>query len=177
MATVAHDPDGTPFTAADLAAHVERVERALAGAGMPEVLALLQRINAAAERVGLGAARIPFGLIGEPLDGGHDVLEVRPHVSCQPEHLVLTAETARGFDLVDFKVGKNSQFGGPECLPLDTFSVDAYARAGDRLSSVQAWHGTDVCYPGMSISLYVHALRRGPLQFRGLLWCRVRWSP
>ncbi len=177
METTTHDTDTRPFTVADLAAHVERVEHALATAGMSEVLALFHRLNAAAQRSGLGGSRIPFGLIGQPIDRGQDLVEIKPQIWCQPEHLVLTAETARGFELVDFKVGKNSQFGGLECLPLDTFSVDSYARGGERLSSVQAWHGTDVCLPGMPITLFVHALRRGPIQFRGLLWCRGRWMP
>lgn len=162
-------------TPADVAAQIARVLEAFKRIDAPELRALLERLIEDARAAGLGASTLPLALVCEERVTRRELFEVASYsvqVPCRPEHLVLTPETARSFDLYDFQVGRRSQLPAPGLLPLDTFSVE-YVGPG-RLSELQRWKG-DECPVGMAVRLVVR-LRpevEGAM-FRGLLWCSVK---
>jgi hypothetical protein len=153
------------------------VEAAFEKLDVPDLRRHLRSLLDEASRAGLvgGAGRFPLPLIAEPAELAGQSWHVeapRVQVYATPEHLVLSPDTARAYELHDFKVGKNTQFIAPGPLPLDTFSVE-YAK-NERLSDLQRFR-CDECPPGIDIHLVValrHAAPRAP--FRGLLWCGVR---
>jgi hypothetical protein len=115
--------------------------------------------------------RLPFGLSCRPLWPGERVAltDIQPELPFRPSHLVVTPEVARGFELVDFRIGNVGQIlGGGAPLPLDTFSIEY--KKNDSLDSLQGWQG-NTCDVAQKIKI---AVRRTPdgaaVAFRGLLW-------
>ena len=65
--------------------------------------------------------------------GGEEwVLRGRSSVVFRPTHLVVPRHTAPWFDVLDLKIGKNSQFAGEGGVPAACFAGDVDAFSADR---------------------------------------------
>jgi len=161
--------DGVVENAADVAAQIDKLCKSLDKFDARELHAMVSRLRDRA-RDRLGSALLPMGLIGEVV-GSSVMIILTPWIPCRPRYLVLEPETARSFDLIDYKLGNIAQSpdGGP--VPLDTFSVE-YAGKNDILPVLQRWDSNqrwDVAI--RSCFLFErHADAPHVEKFRGLLW-------
>lgn len=89
--------------------------------------------------------------------GGNVVLTQRPQVIWRGERLIIAASIAGSFDVVDLKIGKNSQFAASGSVPGDMFTPDA---VGVELHM-------DTATPGQDVFLSVQNVSGAPLVFRG----------
>jgi hypothetical protein len=174
---------------ADIAQHTANLRKILDKVQAPELARLLRSLEQHAGDAGLGDKYMPIGLIGDVPVGGSSYIEAPSvQLECRPDYLVVSPDSARFFELLDLKVGKDSQLISSGIIPLDTFSAEYLHN--DRLSAIQRWKGADWCSPGLRLSVVVQptkAMREaregrmptaslGPdtLPFRGVLWCQVR---
>jgi hypothetical protein len=135
----------------------------LAERGLPRRLELLLP-NHVVERV----FQLPYGLVGPKMPlGVLHVVEMRTPFLFRPEHLVVSPETARAFEVQSFLVEDQQQLGASP-LPLETFSIE-YDR-NMRLTKLVGWQG-DTCKPGRPVELEVRRVGpEGEIGFRGVLW-------
>lgn len=143
---------------------------------------LLDHLSRLGEKIAAPVGRVPFPLVGESDATGTVYFKLLPWCRVRLTHFVLEPDTARAFELVDFKVGRNGQSpgfvdGAYSALPLETFSIE-YMR-DDVLAKAQEWV-TPIAEPGMCIEVTAE-LRpdvgkgklggRAGVRFRGLAWC------
>lgn len=140
------------FTEADYRAYIDGVSKALAGS--EQLLAHIQNI----ERVsGLGhARRYPLPFVGSSSHANPQKISVRTQLAFRPTHLVVDPFIAHTYDLLDFVVGNRSMLLNADPLPLETFSVEAYARE-KTLIDVQKWKGIPTIPVGCDITLVVQS--------------------
>jgi hypothetical protein len=165
----ADDAHEGAISIADLAAHVDRIERAL---GSEDLAGLVRRIHNLLPKV---KERVALPLVAESEENNHGGICVflESYVGFQPTHIVLSEEAARAFELVDWKIGCRSMNLAGGNLPLETFSIKHMAN--DQFAMVNEWTNAPKMYPGIRLTMYVQ--RRAHPQnglylgeFRGLLW-------
>lgn len=83
----------------------------------------------------------------------------QPQVIFRAERLIVKSSIAASFDIIDVKVGKNSQFAAAGPVPADSFSPNA---VGIRLKC-------DTATPGMNIVVTVENTGGADLFFRGAI--------
>jgi hypothetical protein len=165
------------LTPGDLAAHVDKVLKAL---GDSNLIGLVRRLHALQENQGLNSGlleRVPFAISDEgKRDSAGIILE--PFVTCVVSHLVLDHESSMAWQLSDFKVGNIACLSpgwSHTPLPLETFSIQ-YMQ-DDRFAAVQRFRSARA-YPGSKIYLLFEKRKEikvaAPL--RGLLWAEILWS-
>ena len=125
--------------------------------------------------------RIPLGLVPslthvregkEPTfvieEGENGVFVGTPYVDVKVTHLILTEEAAEHFDMMDLKIGKDSQLLTSESIPLEFFSVAHNEKVLARVAEIRS----EKCSEDKVIGVF--ARRRvdgqGPKSFNGLLW-------
>jgi hypothetical protein len=173
------------WTRADIAAQVERVRVMLKTSGLgPNLLRLFETVENLAAELDKDTRNVPFGLLPTKDDEARAAFcagemvalkPLRPMIYATPRYLVLPPPIAEAYELVDFKVGKNSQlFDDGFPVPLDTFS--AAFLANDRLSNLQEWKGADGCPPGVRIEMLVQPRTNTAMPFRGVLWCECSFA-
>jgi hypothetical protein len=172
------------WTRADIAAQVERVRVMLKTSGLgPDLLRLFETVEKLGAELDEETRNVPFGLFPTKEDeargpfhaGEIMALEpLRPMIYATPRYLVLPPPIAELYELVDFKVGRDSQLLGGFPVPLDTFS--AAFLANDRLSKLQEWKGADGCLPGLDMHIFVQPRKTVAMPFRGVLWCECSFA-
>jgi hypothetical protein len=157
------------YTNEDLAAHVDRVIKALKKTGTTDLVALVERLTSIT-KVNYRET-CPFGLIKDPENGIVEI-QMQPDVGCKLTHMVLSPETAKSYDLEYFVISNVHQFQGGNPIPLEPFSIE-YMQ-DDRLASCMKWE-TVTLGPGNRFTI-IAKLRKGfePVQFRGILWAKMK---
>lgn len=108
--------------------------------------------------------QFPIGFIREDIDPGEEVdIEVKPQVFFRGERLALPPSTARHFDIMDIKVGKDSQLAATGTMPGESFSALA---VGVRME-------LDTAKPGIVITLRVRNVDTIPHDFKAVMYGAV----
>jgi hypothetical protein len=143
----------------------------LALSGVPSLLRHLER-NLPLEK----ASKIPMGLMSEAFVDPGKATEIRlkPITSIQPYAMVLEDETARRFNVLEFRIANVTNMAAFDPIPLDTCAVRYFADAKEpaKLLDVQDWGGGIVATPGTRLRILVANTSQEPWQFRGILWSR-----
>lgn len=157
------------YTNEDLAAHVDRVIKALKKTGTTDLVALVERLTSMTKAN--YQETCPFGLIKDPENGIVEIT-MQPDVTCKLTHMVLSPETARSYDLEYFQMANVHQIQGINPIPLDPFSIE-YMQ-DDRLASCMKWESVTLT-PANRFTICAR-LRKDfvPVQFRGVLWAKIR---
>ena len=166
------DPKDVKLTQGDLAAHVDRVVKALGGS---DVAGLVRRLSVLEREAVKPDGRMPFAIVGDPpIDGRGASISLEPTIPCEVGHLVLSDESSKTWELSSMVVNRTYLSPGEDrskpfqCLPLETFSI-RYMQ-DDRFGAVHRFKSERV-YPGSKIHL-TFQLKEGaaPCQLRGVLW-------
>ena len=105
--------------------------------------------------IGFTQAAIPPGQVAE--------IEVKPQVRFQGHRLAVAASQARYFNIVDIKVGKDSQLAATGEMPAEAFSSLA---VGTQME-------LDCAPPGIVITLIVHNTDVAAQDFGAVLYGEV----
>jgi hypothetical protein len=106
----------------------------------------------------------PVGFIQAAVPAGANAeIEVKPQVRFQGHRLAVAASQARYFNIVDIKVGKDSQLAATGEMPAEAFSSLA---VGTQME-------LDCAPPGIVITLIVHNTDVGPQDFGAVLYGEV----
>jgi hypothetical protein len=106
----------------------------------------------------------PVGFIQAGVPAGANAeIEVKPQVRFQGHRLAVAASQARYFNIVDIKVGKDSQLAATGEMPAEAFSSLA---VGTQME-------LDCAPPGIVITLIVHNTDVGPQDFGAVLYGEV----
>ena len=106
----------------------------------------------------------PVGFVQAGIAAGANAeIEVKPQVRFQGHRLAVKASVARYFNIVDIKVGKDSQLAATGEMPAEAFSSLA---VGTQME-------LDCAPPGIVITLIVHNTDVGPQDFGAVLYGEV----
>ena len=106
----------------------------------------------------------PVGFIQNAVPAGANAeIEVKPQVRFQGHRLAVAASQARYFNIVDIKVGNDSQLAATGEMPAEAFSSLA---VGTQME-------LDCAPPGIVITLIVHNTDVGPQDFGAVLYGEV----
>jgi hypothetical protein len=105
--------------------------------------------------IGFTHAQIPPGQVAE--------VEVKPQVLFRGERLAVAPSNARSFNIVDIKVGKDSQLAATGEMPAEAFSALA---VGVRME-------LDTAQPGIVVVLIVRNVDTTPQDFNAVLYGTV----
>jgi hypothetical protein len=166
-------------TLGDVAGMLARARAELVKTGAPALVAHLDRLEARQRQLTEAAGspydeRYPLALVGDGRTAGAVSMIVEApcvQVPCFVEHLVVSADSARAYTLEDLKIGRSSSGVACQSLPLETFSVEAYALA-DGLMKVQTFRLPRVG-AGTRVAAYVAPTVMEPPTFRAILWVRI----
>ena len=106
---------------------------------------------------------IGFYELGIPGNSEADIV-VQPQVEFQGKRLAIPLEIARNFDVIDIKVGKDSQLAATGVLAGSCFSTTA----------VDVWMELDWAEPGIVITLRVVNNTATQQDFKAVMYGRVR---
>ncbi|MEO8877480.1 MAG: hypothetical protein ABI461_17930 [Polyangiaceae bacterium] len=95
--------------------------------------------------------------------GDEEDIEVKPQVYFRGERLALPPSLARYFDILDIKVGKDSQLAATGTMPGESFSAHA---VGVRME-------LDTAKPGIVITIRVRNVDTAPHDFKAVLYGAV----
>jgi hypothetical protein len=110
------------------------------------------------------ARQFPIGLVKTAVAAGDSVdIEVKPQVHFRGERLAVSPSLARFFNVVDIKVGKDSQLAAVGEMPAESFSALA---VGVRLE-------LDTAQPGIVITVRVHNIDAAAHDFAAVLYGTV----
>ena len=90
-------------------------------------------------------------------------IEVKPQVLFRGERLAVAPSIARYFDVIDIKVGKDSQLAATGEMPAESFSALA---VGVRLE-------LDTASPGITLTITVRNIDTSPQDFKAVLYGTV----
>lgn len=108
--------------------------------------------------------QFPIGFAEDNVQPNDEIdIEVKPQVYFKGERLAIAASVARSFDVVDIKVGKNSQLAATGVMSGEAFSSLA---VGTRME-------LDTAKPGIVITLRVRNVDSTPQNFRAVLYGAV----
>jgi hypothetical protein len=108
--------------------------------------------------------QFPIGFVREGILPGDEAdIEVKPQVYFRGERLALPPTNARFFDVLDIKVGKDSQLAATGSMPGESFS--AYA-VGVRME-------LDTAKPGIVITLRVRNVDTVSHDFKAVMYGAV----
>lgn len=117
-------------------------------------------------------SRKPLGLSLTVCSGASGELVTRAPFTCRPEWLVVSEETAARFDLRQLQVHADLLLGHGDPLPLETFSVKAYAE-NPHLLVLSHLDGARTCPAAGRIAVRATNLSGCIAHFRAVLWCLV----
>ncbi len=95
--------------------------------------------------------------------GDEEDIEVKPQVYFRGERLAIPPSLARYFDILDIKVGKDSQLAATGTMPGESFSAHA---VGVRME-------LDTAKPGIVITIRVRNVDTAPHDFKAVLYGAV----
>ncbi|MGH7285009.1 MAG: hypothetical protein ACRELY_26070 [Polyangiaceae bacterium] len=105
--------------------------------------------------------QFPIGFGFENIAAGDEEdIEVKPQVYFRGERLAIPPSIARYFDVLDIKVGKDSQLAATGTMPGESFSAHA---VGVRME-------LDTAKPGIVITLRVRNVDTAPHDFKAVLY-------
>lgn len=108
--------------------------------------------------------QFPVGFIRENIGAGDEAdIEVKPQVYFRGERLALPPTIARYFDILDIKVGKDSQLAATGTMPGESFSALA---VGVRME-------LDTAKPGIVITLRVRNVDTQAHDFKAVMYGAV----
>lgn len=108
--------------------------------------------------------QFPIGFAKDNIaPGDEEDIEVKPQVYFRGERLAIAPTLARYFDVIDIKVGKNSQLAATGDMPGESFSALA---VGVRME-------LDTAKPGIVITLRVRNVDSQPHDFKAVLYGAV----
>ena len=108
--------------------------------------------------------QFPVGFIRENIaPGDEEDIEVKPQVYFRGERLALPPTIARYFDILDIKVGKDSQLAATGTMPGESFSALA---VGVRME-------LDTAKPGIVITIRVRNVDVAPHDFKAVMYGAV----
>ena len=108
--------------------------------------------------------QFPVGFAMENIaPGDEEDIEVKPQVYFRGERLALPPSIARYFDILDIKVGKDSQLAATGSMPGESFSAHA---VGVRME-------LDTAKPGIVITLRVRNIDTAAHDFKAVLYGAV----
>ncbi|HEX7667013.1 MAG TPA: hypothetical protein VF407_20930 [Polyangiaceae bacterium] len=108
--------------------------------------------------------QFPVGFILENIaPGDEEDIEVKPQVYFRGERLAIPPSLARFFDVLDIKVGKDSQLAATGSMPGESFSAHA---VGVRME-------LDTAKPGIVITLRVRNVDTAAHDFKAVLYGAV----
>jgi len=108
--------------------------------------------------------QFPIGFILENIAPGvEEDIEVKPQVYFRGERLAIPPSLARYFDIMDIKVGKDSQLAATGAMPGESFSSLA---VGVRME-------LDTAQPGIVLTLRVKNIDTNPQDFKAVLYGAV----
>jgi hypothetical protein len=108
--------------------------------------------------------QFPVGFLYENIPpGGEADIEVKPQVYFRGERLALPPTIARYFDILDIKVGKDSQLAATGTMPGESFSALA---VGVRME-------LDTAKPGIVITIRVRNVDTAPHDFKAIMYGAV----
>jgi hypothetical protein len=103
----------------------------------------------------------PIGFIATGIAAGDEVdIEVKPQVYFRGERLAIPQTIARYFDIIDIKIGKDSQLAATGSMPGESFSTVA---VGVRMELATA-------KPGIVITLRVRNVDTGDQDFKAVMY-------
>jgi hypothetical protein len=112
----------------------------------------------------LNERQFPVGFIHENIPpGGEADIEVKPQVYFRGERLAIPPSIARYFDILDIKVGKDSQLAATGTMPGESFSALA---VGVRME-------LDTAKPGIVITIRVRNVDAAPHDFKAIMYGAV----
>ena len=137
------------------------------------------RLRQGEEPVEVGGKKLLLGIAtpGPVPPGERADIEVNPQLAGMIASLLLDKTTAECFDLVDLRVGKNSQFVTANPIPLSAFATDMddFPGAGEFATADEKYRelfDLDRSMPGMTLRLVVQNKSGIPARFRGCaLYC------
>ena len=110
------------------------------------------------------ARQFPIGFTRSAIAPGIAVdIEVKPQVLFRGERLAVAPSIARYFDVIDIKVGKDSQLAATGEMPAESFSALA---VGVRLE-------LDTASPGIMLTITVRNIDVAPQDFKAVLYGTV----
>ena len=95
--------------------------------------------------------------------GDEEDIEVKPQVYFRGERLAIPPTIARYFDILDIKVGKDSQLAATGTMPGESFSALA---VGVRME-------LDTAKPGIVITIRVRNVDSAPHDFKAIMYGAV----
>jgi hypothetical protein len=108
--------------------------------------------------------QFPVGFLQENIPpGGEADIEVKPQVYFRGERLAIPPTIARFFDILDIKVGKDSQLAATGTMPGESFSALA---VGVRME-------LDTAKPGIVITIRVRNVDAAPHDFKAIMYGAV----
>jgi hypothetical protein len=108
--------------------------------------------------------QFPVGFMFENIPpGGEADIEVKPQVYFRGERLAIPPTIARYFDILDIKVGKDSQLAATGTMPGESFSALA---VGVRME-------LDTAKPGIVITIRVRNVDTAPHDFKAVMYGAV----
>ena len=108
--------------------------------------------------------QFPIGFIMENIaPGDEEDIEVKPQVYFRGERLALPPSIARFFDVLDIKVGKDSQLAATGSMPGESFSAHA---VGVRME-------LDTAKPGIVITIRVRNVDTAAHDFKAVMYGAV----
>ncbi len=110
------------------------------------------------------ARQFPIGFTKSAIAPGTATdIEVKPQVLFRGERLAVAPSIARYFDVIDIKVGKDSQLAATGEMPAESFSALA---VGVRLE-------LDTASPGITLTITVRNIDTSPQDFKAVLYGTV----
>lgn len=108
--------------------------------------------------------QFPIGFCRECMRPGEEAdIEVKPQVYFRGERLAIPASIARYFDILDIKVGKDSQLAATGAMPGESFSTLA---VGVRME-------LDTARPGIVLTLRVRNVSSEAVDFKAVMYGAV----
>jgi hypothetical protein len=108
--------------------------------------------------------QFPVGFLQDNIPpGGEADIEVKPQVYFRGERLAIPPTIARYFDILDIKVGKDSQLAATGTMPGESFSALA---VGVRME-------LDTAKPGIVITIRVRNVDAAPHDFKAVMYGAV----
>jgi hypothetical protein len=89
------------------------------------------------------------------------------------EHLIFPDDVAKSYELVSIRISNIYVVAAPGNLPLETFSIEVYAKqTPDKLLEVMKWNVPCVV-PGERMNFMFNPIVKNPPRIRGIGWARV----
>jgi hypothetical protein len=146
----------------------ETVEALADNPGLSNLINLQKTlVTIAREELGF-CERYPFAIVTDSL-----ICSIEPWIKMKLEHLIFPDAVAKSYELASIQISNVHVMAAPGNLPLETFSIEVYAKqTPDKLLDVMKWK-VPVIVPGQKMHFMFNPIVKNPPRIRGIGWAKV----